>query len=159
MVVYMVNKATTTMITYSQVEISSYQIPRTNNINNHPLLTLHDSEDYEACCFVEEDDNFPGYAKLSLAEVKTNSVYLNHSTRINDGKLYLSNSKTMDSLCNTLVKPMTDYIIPIELEQSLDTCQLIYVNGPAHTLYNKDNRGHTQRMDTVHCIHYDVWPK
>ena len=40
--------------------------PRTNNINNHPLLPLH--EDYDACCFVEEDDNFPGYVKLLLAE-------------------------------------------------------------------------------------------
>jgi hypothetical protein len=38
--------------------------PRTNNINNHPLLPLHDNEDYDACCFVEEDDNFPGYVKL-----------------------------------------------------------------------------------------------
>ena len=49
--------------------------PCTNNINNPPLLPLHDNEDYDACCFVEEDENFPAYVKLSLAEVKTNSVY------------------------------------------------------------------------------------
>jgi hypothetical protein len=41
--------------------------PRTNNINNPPLLLLHYNEDYDASCFVEEDDNFPGYVKLSLA--------------------------------------------------------------------------------------------
>ena len=43
--------------------------PCTNNINNPPVLPLHDNEDYDASFFVEEDDNFPGYVKLSLAEV------------------------------------------------------------------------------------------
>ena len=70
--------------------------PRTNNINNHSLLPLHDNEDYDACCFVEEDDNFPGYVKLLLAELKTNCAYLNHCTRMNIGKLYSSNSMMMD---------------------------------------------------------------
>ena len=60
----------------------------TNNINFPPLLPLHDSEDYDACCFVVEVENFPGYVKLSLAEMKTNSIYLNHFTRMNDGKQY-----------------------------------------------------------------------
>ena len=66
--------------------------PRTNNINNPPLLLLHDNEDYTASCFVEEDDNFPGYVKLSLAEVKTKYSKLVLSTKMKDDKLYLSNS-------------------------------------------------------------------
>ena len=70
--------------------------PRTNNINNHSLLPLRENEDYDACCFVEEDDNFPGYVKLLLAELKTNCAYLNHCTRMNVGKLCLSNSMMMD---------------------------------------------------------------
>jgi hypothetical protein len=66
--------------------------PRTNNINNPPLLLLDENEDYDASCFVEEDDNFPGYVKLSLAEVKTDCVFLDYCPRMNDDKLYLSNS-------------------------------------------------------------------
>ena len=49
--------------------------PRTKNINNAPLLLLHDNEEYDASFFVE-DDNFQGYVKLPLAELKTTSVYL-----------------------------------------------------------------------------------
>jgi hypothetical protein len=127
--------------------------PRTNNINNHPLFPLHDNEDYDAFFFVEEDDNFPGYVKLSLAEVKTNCVYLKCCTRMNDGKLYLSNSMMMDSLYK---KTGEDSIIPIEMHPMLETYQQI--NGPSRTFYNKLYKGRVQPEDMVHCIHYDVWP-
>jgi hypothetical protein len=73
------------LLTLNKIKLYS---PRTNNINNHPLLPLHDNEDYDACCFVEEDDNFPGYVKLSLAEANPNSVYLDQCRRMNDDKLY-----------------------------------------------------------------------
>jgi hypothetical protein len=36
---------------------------------------LHVNEEYDAFFFVEEDDNFPGYIKLSLAKEKSNYVY------------------------------------------------------------------------------------
>ena len=62
--------------------------PSTYNINNPPLLKLDDNEDYDASFFVEEDDNFPGYVKLSLAEANQNSVYLDQCRRMNDDKLY-----------------------------------------------------------------------
>ena len=94
----------------------------TNNINFPPLLPLHDSEDYAACCFVVEDENFPGYVKLSLAEMKTNSIYLNHFTRMNDGKQYLPNSMMMDYSYKQ-VKIMTDTFISSELEHSQDLYQ------------------------------------
>ena len=42
--------------------------PRANNINNPPWLPLHDNEDYTGSFFVVQDDNFPGYVKLSLME-------------------------------------------------------------------------------------------
>jgi hypothetical protein len=58
--------------------------PHKNNVNNPPRLLIHDNEDYVVSCFVEEDDNFPGYVKLSLAEV--------NCTNIIDDKLYLPNS-------------------------------------------------------------------
>jgi hypothetical protein len=54
--------------TYNNIKLYT---PRTNNINKPPLLPLDDNEEYVASCFVEEDDNFPGYVKLSLAEKKT----------------------------------------------------------------------------------------
>jgi hypothetical protein len=129
---------------------------RTNNINNPPLLPLHDSEDYAACCFVVEDENFPGYVKLSLAEVKTNSIYLNYFTRMNNGKQYLPNSMMMD-FSYKQVKLMTDTFISSELEHSRDICQGIYINGSAHTIYNKE-KGLTKQEDTTWCIHCDVWP-
>ena len=59
---------------FTHSNIKSYT-PRTRNINNPPLLLLHDNEDYDASFFVE-DDNFQGYVKLPLAELKTTSVYL-----------------------------------------------------------------------------------
>ena len=63
------------LLTYSHIKLYT---PRTNSINNPPLfpLPLHDNEDCDASCFVEEDDNFPGYVKLPLAEVKINCAYL-----------------------------------------------------------------------------------
>jgi len=71
--------------------------PRANNISNLPPLLLDYNEDYNASFFVEEDVNFPGYVKLSLAEVKTNCANLVHCTKMNDDKLYLPNSVVMDS--------------------------------------------------------------
>ena len=66
------------LLPYSHINLYT---PRTNIINiiNNPRLfplPLHDNEDYDASCFVEEDDNFPGYVKLPLAEVKINCAYL-----------------------------------------------------------------------------------
>ena len=57
--------------------------PRADNINNTPPLLLHGNEDYDASYFVEEDDNFPGYVKLSLAEVNTSSALI-HFTAMYD---------------------------------------------------------------------------
>ena len=135
MVIYKVIKATTIMIVYAELELYTL---RTNNINNPPLLPLHDSEDYAACCFVVEDENFPGYVKLSLAEMKTNSIYLNHFTRMNDGKQYLPNSMMMDYSYKQ-VQIMTETFSSSELEHSQDIFQGIYINGPAHTIDNKEN--------------------
>ena len=61
--------------------------PNKDNVNNPLPLLIHDNEDDVASCFVEEDDNFPGYVKLSLAEV--------NCTNIIDDKLYLPNSVGM----------------------------------------------------------------
>ena len=69
---------------------------------------LHENEGYDARFFVE-DDNCQRYVKLSLAELKTNSVYLDYCTRMNDDKLYLSNSMIMNSFRKRLA-------------QSLDNC-------------------------------------
>ena len=132
--------------------------PRTNNINNPPLLLLDDNEDYDASCFVEEDDNFPGYVKLSLAEVKTDCVFLDYCTRMNDDKRYLSNSGVMDEFYKQLAKPMKDCIIPFKWTRAIDPCQPIYINGPAYTVYRKNDRGLITNVDIVYCIHYDVWP-
>jgi hypothetical protein len=82
----MVINATTILIVYIKL-----YTPGTNNINNPPMLPLHDNEKYDASYIVEEDDNFPGYVKLSFAKEKNKCAYLNHCTRMNDGKLYLSN--------------------------------------------------------------------
>jgi hypothetical protein len=50
---------------------------------------------------------------------------------------------------------MKDYIIPIELDRSLDICQQIYINGPSHTVYNADYRGLTKTVNTgpAHTIY------
>ena len=126
---------------------------RTNNINNHPLLPLHDNEDYDASFFVEEDDNFPGYVKLSLAQWKNNYVYW---TRMYDDKLYASNSMRMGVLYKEFTKASKDSI-PFELDRSL--YQQIYVNGPAYTIHNKYDIGLPKAIDIVYCMHYDMWPK
>jgi hypothetical protein len=128
--------------------------PRANNTNNPPLLLLHDNEDYDASFFVEEDDNFPGFVKLSLAEVKSNCVYLDHCRRMNDGKLYLSSYMVMDSFGKGLVKSSDGYM-PFLFS---DPCQERNKNGPAHSVQRKDHSGHTREIDDVFCIHYDTWP-
>jgi hypothetical protein len=50
---------------------------------------------------------------------------------------------------------MKDYIIPIELDRSLDICQHIYINRPAHTVYNTEYRGLTKTVNTgpAHTIY------
>ena len=121
-------------------------------ITNNPP---NDNVDYDASFLVEEDDNFPGYVKLSLAEVKTNCVYLVHCTRINDEKLYLLNYMIMNSFCKGLYKSSDDYM-PFVLSDSSPKRD---INGPAHSVYGKDPWGYTVKTDSVYCIHYDTWPK
>jgi hypothetical protein len=122
--------------------------PRTNKINIPPLLLLHDNEDYDASFFVEEDDNFPGYVKLSLAEIKSNCTVLNHCRRMNDDKLYISNSIMMDFLHGkhvTLFKKFGRILPP-------------WQDGPSLSSHIKDYNGDTRKSDSVFCIHYDMWP-
>jgi hypothetical protein len=128
--------------------------PRTNNTDNPPPLLLHGNEDYHASFFVEEDDNFPGYVKLSLAEVKTNCVYLDHCRRMNDGKLYLSSYMVMDSFGKGLVKSSNGFM-PFLFS---DSCQEWNKNGPAQSVQRLDHSGYTREIDDVFCIHYDTWP-
>ena len=137
------------LLTGRNIKLST---PCTNNINNPRLLLLPDNEDYDVCCFVEEDDNFPGYVKLSLAEVKKNCV---HCTRIYDDKLYVSNSIVMGGIHTILANPLT-HSIPLEFDRSLN--QQININGPAQTVHNEDYRGLSETIDHVYCVHYDVWP-
>ena len=121
--------------------------PRANNINNPPLLLIHD-----ASYFVEEDDNFPGYIKLSLAKEKSNYVYLKHCISMNEDKLYLISSRFMDILYEPLVESLGDCQTYIFHDQKSA------MNGPAYTLHNKDNRVIVKTMDIVYCIDLDMWP-
>ena len=126
--------------------------PRTNNINNPPLLQLDDNEDYGISCFVEEDDNFPGYVKLSLAEGKTNRAFLDLCRRMKDNKPYLPNSIIMDLFYDQLIKSSK------KLDRFSTLCQTREINGPAHTIHTKDLLGYITKSDIVYCIHYDMWP-
>jgi hypothetical protein len=137
------------LLTGRNIKLSS---PCTNNINHPPLLLLDDNEDYDVCCFVEEDDNFPGYVKLSLAEVKRNCA---HCTRIYDDKQYVPNSFVMGGVQAILANPMT-HSIPLEFDRSLN--QQININGPAQTVHNDEYRGLSETIDHVYCVHYDMWP-
>ena len=121
--------------------------PHRNNVNNPPLLLIHDIEDCVVSCFVEEDDNFPGYVKLSLAEV--------NCTNIIDDKLYLPNS--VGIIFFNMNKPSTSSI-PNNFDTLLDACQKRDLNGPAHTLHHKTRSGITQTMDAVYSNPYDTWP-
>ena len=126
--------------------------PRTNNINNPPLLLLDDNEDYDVSDFVDEDNNFPGYVNLSLTEMKSNCGFLNQCRRMNDCKLYLLNHIFIDSLYNRLFKPLKNYdgfSFPSTKKK---------INGPALAIDIKDFKGETTETDNVHCIHYDMWP-
>jgi hypothetical protein len=120
--------------------------PRTNNVNNTPLLPLHDNEDYLPPCFVEEDDNFPGYVKLSLTEVQTN-----------DDKHYFSNSMMMDAMSKKLVESWKGWN-QFEFGGLFEPVQKFHINGPAFTAHCKDNGRLTHTVDSVFCIHYDTWP-
>jgi hypothetical protein len=126
--------------------------PRTNNVNNPPLLLLDANDEYDASFFVDEDDKYPGYVKLSLAEIKTNCTLLDHCTRMNDDKQYLSNSIAMDSTYDQLTKIMK------KNARFSPPWQTIDINGPAHTIHKKDFIGHTRTTDVVFCFHYDMWP-
>ena len=137
------------LFTYSNIKLYT---PRTNNINNPPLLLLDDNEEYVASCFVEEDDNFPGYVKLSLAEVKTFDV-LYYCRRMNHDKYYLLNSSIIDLFSDALVislKMFYPFSPPFQNSE---------INGPAFTIHAKDIIGNTRKNDNVYCIHYDKWPK
>jgi hypothetical protein len=131
--------------------------PRGNNINNPPLLVLHVNEEYDAFFFVEEDDNFPGYIKLSLAKEKSNYVYFEHCIRMNEEKLYLASSRIMDIVYEPLVKTL-ETSIPVDFQVCISHDQKSDMNGPAYTIHNKDNRVIGKTTDIVHCIHLDMWP-
>ena len=121
--------------------------PRENNIDNPPLLPLHDNEDYTASFFVVEYDNFSGYVKLSLMD--------GNCTNMNDDKLYLPKSMGMDFLY--LTKPSTSSI-PSDFHTLLDACQKRDINGPSHTVHHKKRTRITKSMDVVYFIQYDTWP-
>ena len=87
------------------------------------MLLLPDNEDYEAFVFVEEDDNFPGYVKLSLAEVKKTYLILSYFMIMIDDKLYLSNSMAMHFLNEPLDKSWNYTSILFALHQIFDECQ------------------------------------
>jgi hypothetical protein len=133
--------------------------PHTNYISNPSLL--HDNENYKASCFVEEDDNFPGYVKLSLAEVKANNINWVHVARMIDDKLYLSNSLIMDSFYKPISVDKLKNVIPLQEDRLL-----LYIpsfdkrdkNGPAYTVDYANFYGSTIKTDNVFCIHYDTWP-
>jgi len=127
--------------------------PRTNNINNPPLSLLSGNEYYDAFFFIKEDNNFPGYVKLSLAEAKTKFVYLHHCTRMNDDKLYLSNSMIMNSFCKRLAQSL-DNCIPLFSFRFMPKKK--YINGPAHSVHGKDHSRYNRKADHVYCIHYDM---
>ena len=145
---------TDTLITRRNIKLCA---PRENNINNPPLLVLNDNEDYDASFFVEEDGNFPGYVRLSLAEVKNNSVYLNHCTRMKNDKLYLSNSMIKDYFHEELVQSVGD-IFPYNVTTIMDERQIREVNGAAHAASYYYHNRLLANMDRVFCIHHDMWP-
>ena len=130
---------------------------RTNNINNPSLLLLHENEDYDLSFLVEEDDNFPGYVKLSLVEKKNDYVYLDHCRRMNEDKLYLSNSMMRDIIYEELIKsPKTS--IPNDFQTNMFCDQKKGINGPAYTSHIKNYRVLSKKIDNVYCIHYEMWP-
>ena len=126
--------------------------PRTNNVNNPPLSLPNDNGDYDVSFFVEEEDNCPGYVKLLLAEMKTNSAFLGLCRRMNDGKRYLSNSNIKDSFYEKSVRSLKKF------NRFYPPCEKIEIKGPAHTFYRRDALGQIDKIDHVYCIHYDMWP-
>jgi hypothetical protein len=121
--------------------------PHKNNVNSPLPLPIHDNEDYVVSCFVEEDDNFPGYVKLLLAEV--------NGTDIIDDKVYLPNYVGMNVF--NMTKPSKSST-QNDFDTLLDACQKRDINGPPHTLHLKTRSGITKTMDVVYCIPYDMWP-
>jgi hypothetical protein len=145
---------TDTLMTLRNIKLYT---PRENNISNPPLLVLNDNEDYDASFFVEEDGNFPGYVRLSLAEVKNNSVYLDHCTRMNNDKLYLS-SYMINNFLHEQIVPSIRNCLPHAFTVIMDSRQIKEVNGVALTAtYNYRNK-QAGKNDLVFCIHHDMWP-
>ena len=133
--------------------------PRKNNVNNLPLLLLHDNADYSASCFVDEDDNFPGYVKLSLVEVKTKYLNLFYFRRMNDKNKYLSNYMVMNSLYELPYTTSKYYTgIPFEFHRIFKECFKKDINGLPLTSHRNDNSGYTITTDCVYYIHHDMWP-
>ena len=122
--------------------------PPTNNIN----IPLNPNEDYDASFFVNEDDNFPGYVKLSLVEVSDYSPLIQFTIK-NDGKLYFSNSMIMDYILKHQTK------LPKMLGRLFDSSPIREIHGPAITTHHTENTDLTHTNDNVYCIHYDAWPK
>ena len=139
-------------ILFTHINIKLYN-PRAHNIINVLLVLLQHIEEHYPSFFVEEDDNFPGYVKL--AQVKTNCVYLDHSS-MDDDKLYLSNSRMMDWLIDGLLK-LSKASVPINFHSYLDVMKKCDTHGPAHTFYD-DYVMRNRALDAVWCIHYDAWP-
>jgi hypothetical protein len=117
------------------------------NIDNPLPLPVHDNEDYVCSCFVEEDDNFPGYVKLISPEV--------NGADKKDKQVYIQNSWGMIS--SSMTKP-SQSSIPNDFDTLLDARQKGDINGPAHTLHSKTQSGITRTTDVVNTISYDTWP-
>ena len=126
--------------------------------DNPPLLQLDDNKEYDISCFVEEDDNFPGYVKLSMAEIKNNCASLINPAvfdlyrKMKVKRPYLPNSIIMDLFYNRI-----DNSLKMHDRKSTQS-QTREINGPAHTIHTKDLLGNTTKSDIVYCIHYDMWP-
>ena len=143
-----------TLITIRNIKLYT---PCENNISNPPLLVLNDNEDYDASFLVEEDDKFPGYVRLSLMEKKNNGVYLEHCTKVNNDKLYLSNSMIKDYLHEELGQSLGDHF-PFDFTIIMDSRQIREVSGAAHTSSYIYHNMLTGKMDRVFCIHHNMWP-
>jgi hypothetical protein len=148
------------MITYTQIEKSSCAL--------HVQTILATLDCYmtmkiiKHLLFAEKDDNFPGYVKLSLAEVKANDINWVHVARMIDDKLYLSNSLIMDSVYKHISVEKFKNVIPLQEDRLL----LLYIpsfdkrdeNGPAYTVDYTIFSGSTIKTDNVFCFNYDTWP-
>jgi hypothetical protein len=74
---------------------------------------------------------FPGYVKLSFAEVKTKYLNLTLPTKMKDDKLYLSNSIKMTPTYIPLFNS-SGKSFPSDIQGLVRVCQEKEINGP-HT--------------------------